>query len=49
MDYDAIYKAYFSHPRTVRDLLSAFVADQIEGGQEWLARLDLSSLQPLPT
>ena len=49
MRHDRAYKALFSHPLAVRDLLREFVADQLEGGREWVERLDFSTLEPLPT
>jgi len=47
--HDRAYKALFSHPLAVRDLLREFVAEQLEGGCEWVERLDFSTLEPLPT
>ena len=49
MRHDRAYKALFSHPLAVRDLLREFVAEQLEGGCEWVERLDFSTLEPLPT
>ena len=49
MRHDRAYKALFSHPLAVRDLLREFVAEQLEGGREWVERLDFSTLEPLPT
>ncbi len=49
MPHDASYKALFGFPRLLRDLLCEFVAQQIEGGVEWIKSLDFSTLQPLPT
>ena len=31
------------------DLVRGFVAGLIEGGEEWVVRLDFSTLEPLPT
>ena len=33
----------------MQDLLREFVAERLEGGREWVARLDFSTLEPLPT
>ena len=49
MRHDQAYKALFSHPQAVQDLLREFVAERLEGGREWVARLDFSTLEPLPT
>ena len=49
MCHDQSYKALFSHPQAVRDLLCEFVADLLEGGREWVQRLDFDTLEPLPT
>ena len=47
--HDQSYKAMFSHARVVEDLVRGFVAELIEGGEEWVERLDFSTLEPLPT
>ncbi|MCY4597622.1 MAG: hypothetical protein OXC19_22830, partial [Bryobacterales bacterium] len=47
--HDRAYKALFSHPLAVRDLLREFVAEQLEGGREWVERLDFFTLGTLPT
>ena len=47
--HDQSYKAMFSHPRVVEDLVRGFVAELLEGGEEWVERLDFSTLEPLPT
>ena len=49
MRHDQAYKALFSHPQAVQDLLREFVAERLEGGREWVGRLDFSTLDPLPT
>ena len=49
MRHDQAYKALFSYPQAVQDLLREFVAEQLEGGHEWVGRLDVSTLEPLPT
>ena len=49
MRHDQAYKALFSHPQAVQDLLREFVAERLEGGREWVRRLDFSTLEPLPT
>ncbi|MCP4662867.1 MAG: Rpn family recombination-promoting nuclease/putative transposase, partial [bacterium] len=40
--HDASYKRFFSSPVMVRELLEGFIAG------EWLKRLDLRSLEPVP-
>ena len=47
--HDQSYKAMFSHAQVVEDLVRGFVAELIEGGEEWVDRLDFSTLEPLPT
>ena len=49
MRHDQSYKALFSHSLPVRDLLRDFVGELLEGGLEWMQRLDFSTLEPLPT
>ena len=49
MRHDQSYKALFSHSLPVRDLLRDFVGELLEGGREWMQRLDFSTLEPLPT
>ena len=49
MRHDQAYKALFSYPQAVQDLLREFVAEQLEGGRAWVGRLDFSTLEPLPT
>ena len=49
MRHDQAYKALFSHPQAVQDLLREFVAERLEGGRELVGRLDFSTLEPLPT
>lgn len=46
---DQSHKSMFSHPRVVEDLVRGFVAELFEGGEEWVERLDFSTLGPLPT
>lgn len=48
MRHDQYYKAMFPHPRMVEDLVRGFVAELLEDGEEWVARLDFSTLE-LPT
>ena len=49
MRHDQSYKAMFSHSPVVEDLVRGFVAELFEGGEEWVERLDFSTLEPLPT
>ena len=48
MRHDQAYKAPFSCPEAVQDMLREFVAEQLEGGRESVGRLDFSTLEPLP-
>lgn len=49
MRHDQSYKAMFSDPRMVKDLVRGFVAELLKDGEKWVARLDFSTLEPLPT
>ena len=49
MRHDESYKALFGFRRLVEDLLRDFVAPQIQGGAEWVERLDFETLAPMPT
>ena len=49
MRHDQSYKAMFSHALPVRDLLRDFVSELLDGGREWVERLDFATLEPLPT
>ena len=49
MRHDQSYKAMFSHALPVRHLLHDFVSELLEGGREWVERLDFATLEPLPT
>ena len=49
MRHDQSYKALFSHRLAVEDLMREFVAELLVGGEEWVERLDFSTLEPLPT
>ena len=49
MRHDPSYKALFSHPAAIRDLVRGFAGQWFEGGPEWAGRLDFAKVESVPT